>query len=248
MKKNVLITGGFKGIGKQISLEFLKNDYHVIATSRFVDSQDQSSSLFAPYDKNVTFYQLDITDEKQVKNTINKIIARFGKLDVLINNAGISLSNGLLSETETSDFNKMINTNILGTYYCMKYALQHMVECSHGSIVNIASITGLNGFPYSVLYGSTKHAIIGLTKGAAIEFADKDIKINAVAPGIIKTETLQKEINSGEFTEDSISSIHPMQKLGTTLDVAKGVYFLANENNSFITGHVLNIDGGYLSQ
>ena len=156
------------------------------------------------------------------------------------------MSNGLLSETETSDFNKMINTNILGTYYCMKYALQHMIECSHGSIVNIASITGLNGFPYSVLYGSTKHAIIGLTKGAAIEFADKDIKINAVAPGIIKTETLQKEINSGEFTEDSISSIHPMQKLGTTLDVAKGVYFLANENNSFITGHVLNIDGGYL--
>ncbi|MEJ7147009.1 SDR family oxidoreductase, partial [Staphylococcus capitis] len=86
----------------------------------------------------------------------------------------------------------------------------------------------------------TKHAVIGLTKGAAVEFADKGIKINAVAPGIIKTETLQKEIDSGEFSEDSISSIHPMQKLGTTLDVAKGIYFLANEDNNFITGHVLS--------
>lgn len=248
MKKNVLITGGFKGIGKQVALEFLKNDYHVCITSRYFEKEKRIPHLFSSYEENISFYQLDVTDEEQVNEIINKIVKKFGRLDVLVNNAGISLSDGLLTETKTTDFNKMINTNILGTYFCMKYALKHMQKVSCGAIVNISSITGLSGFPYSILYGSTKHAVIGLTKGAAVEFADKGIKINAVAPGIIKTETLQKEIDSGEFSEDSISSIHPMQKLGTTLDVAKGVYFLANEDNNFITGHVLSIDGGYLSQ
>lgn len=246
MRKNVLITGGLKGIGKQIALEFLENDYHVCITSRI--KEDKTINLFSPYEQNVTLYQLDVTEEEQARDIIDRIVKEFGQLDVLVNNAGISESNGLLSETKTSDFNNMINTNILGTYFCMKYALKHMQNIKAGSIVNIASITGVNGFPYSVLYGSTKHAVIGLTKGAAIEYADLGIKINAVAPGVIKTETLQEEIDSGEFTEETISSIHPMQKLGTTLDVAKGVYFLANESNAFITGHVLNIDGGFLAQ
>ncbi|WP_341637019.1 SDR family oxidoreductase [Staphylococcus casei] len=247
-EKNVLITGGSQGIGKQTAIEFLKNKYNVIITSRFEQKEKELIEFLKLYGSNVYFYKLDVTDENQVKNVISSITTKFGKLDILINNAGISLSNGLLTESNTSDFEKMIQTNILGSYYCMKHALVYMEKEKSGSIVNISSIAGLRGMPYSVLYGSTKSAIIGLTKGAAIEYAEKNIKINAVAPGIVKTEELQKEIATGEVIESTAATIHPTCTLGTTSDIARGIYFLANENNEFLTGHILNIDGGYTAQ
>lgn len=246
-KKTVLITGGTRGIGKETALEFLSNDFNVIITSRYT-KEDELKKIFPVNNENLYLYTLDVTKEEQVKAVIEKIISKFKSLDVLVNNAGISLSNGILTQSLTSDFEKMINTNILGTYYCMKYSLLHMEKEGKGSIINISSITGLRGIPYSVLYGSTKSAIIGLTKGSAIEYANSGIRINAVAPGIIKTEELQREFDTGEVDEEAISSFHPTQTLGQVKDVAKGVYFLADDSNSFLTGHILNIDGGYTAQ
>lgn len=247
-KKNVLITGGSQGIGKRTAIEFLENNYNVIITSRFDEKERLLTDFFQPYNSNIYFYSLDVTDENQVENVISKIIKKFGKIDTLVNNAGISLSSGLLTESKTSDFEKMIQTNILGTYYCMKHVLFHMKNQKNGSIVNVSSIAGLRGMPYSALYGSTKSAVIGLTKSAAIEYAEWNISINAIAPGIIKTEELQKEIDDGEVNENSAASIHPTCTLGSTTDIARGIYFLADTNNNFLTGHILNIDGGYTAQ
>ena len=248
MTKNVLITGGTQGIGEQTALEFAKNGYDVIVTSRNASKEKEVQDKFQNKGYKVTFYTLDVNKESQVKEVIESIVEKFGKLDVLVNNSGISLGNALLADTESEEFTKMLDTNVSGVYYGMKYAIKAMEKTGGGSIVNLASIAGLNGLQYSALYGATKHAVVGLTKGGAVDYADKGIRINAIAPGAIKTDILQNAIDSGTYDEASIAAIHPMKKLGDPTDIAKGIYFLADDNNPFLTGTILNIDGGYTAQ
>ncbi|MBJ6365074.1 SDR family NAD(P)-dependent oxidoreductase [Staphylococcus hominis] len=247
MSRTVLITGGCKNIGRQIAQVFAENNYNVIVTSR--NSNNKSIiTYFKKKNLEVSFYTLNVESEDEVVNTLKKIDNDIGKIDILINNAGISLGNSLLEDSKTEDFKSMINTNILGSYYCMKHVIPYMKKNRYGVIINIVSIAALRGIPYSTLYGSTKNAIIALTKGAAIENANNGIRVNAIAPGIIKTEFLNKEIqkSEGELNEEVIASIHPMNILGEERDVANTAYFIAN--SSFMTGTIVNLDGGYTAQ
>lgn len=142
----------------------------------------------------------------------------------------------------------MVKTNIMGVYYGMRYALLEMLKVGSGSIVNLASIAGLNGIPFAGEYGATKHAVVGMTKGAAIEYVTSGIRINAVAPGAILTDILKEAIESGAVTKETLEEIHPMKRLGTVEDIANGIYFLASDECPFMTGVVLPIDGGYTAQ
>lgn len=139
----------------------------------------------------------------------------------------------------------MLDTNVMGVYYGMKYAIIEMLKTGGGTIVNLASIAGLNGLYATAQYNASKHAVVGLTKGTAIDYAQQGIRINAVAPGAIKTDILKNAIASGTYDVSSIEAIHPMNRLGEVEDIAKAIYFLASDENTFMTGTILNIDGGY---
>ena len=245
MKKTVIITGGAIGIGKATALHFAKNGYNVVVTSRNKDNEKKVIEDFKQHGVDVTFYPLDVTKEEQVKNGIEKTVKKFGKLDCIVNNAGISLGNALLADTESGELKQMFDTNVMGVYYGMKYAIKEMEKSGGGTIVNLASIAGLNGIAYATQYAATKHAVVGLTKGAAIDYATKGIRVNAVAPGAIKTSIFQGAIDSGAYSEESIAAIHPMQRMGEVDDIAKAIYFLASDENKFITGSILTVDGGY---
>lgn len=245
MNKTVIITGGTTGIGKATAIHFAKNGYNVVVTSR---NADKETSVIADFKENgvdVTFFPLDVTQEKQVESVIQETVKKFGKLDSIVNNSGISLGNAILAETKSEELKQMFDTNVMGVYYGMKYAIIEMLKTGGGTIVNLASIAGLNGLYATAQYNASKHAVVGLTKGTAIDYAQQGIRINAVAPGAIKTDILKNAIASGTYDVSSIEAIHPMNRLGEVEDIAKAIYFLASDENTFMTGTILNIDGGY---
>lgn len=248
MKRTIIITGGTTGIGKATALHFAKNDWNVIITSR---SEEKGHAFVAEAHSEgleMTFFTLDVTNEQQFALVIEQSVAKFGKLDSIVNNSGISLAAAPLADTETEDFKQQIETNILGVYYGMKYAIRAMLKTGGGTIVNLASIAGINGLPYTAQYVATKHAVVGLTKATAQDYATQGIRINAVAPGAIKTDILRNAIEAGAYDEKSIAAIHPMNRMGEVEDIALAIYYLASPDNHFLTGTILNVDGGYSSK
>jgi len=245
MKKTVIITGGTTGIGKATAIKFAQNNFNVVVTSRNAAKETELIDEFKQQGLEVYFKVLDVTNEMQVKEVIEKTVAQFGKLDVIVNNSGISLGNAVLADTVSDELKQMLETNVMGVYYGMKYAIKEMLKTGGGAIVNLASIAGINGLYATAQYNASKHAVVGLTKGAAIDYAQKGIRINAVAPGAIKTDILKNAIVSGTYDVSSIEAIHPMNKLGEVEDIANGIFFLAAEENKFITGTILTVDGGY---
>lgn len=245
--KNVVITGGTKGIGKETAILFAENNYRVIATTRNGDQKDKLEEDFKQnHNVNVVVEQLDVCNEDDVKNLMHNVAEKYGKLDCVVNNAGIMIENVLLHLSSTKSFKKIIDTDILGVYYGMKYAISEMLKTGGGSIVNVASAAGLIGSKFACQYGAAKHAVVGLTKCAALDYAEENIRINAVAPGAIKTEIFKEAFKRGTYTEKSLASTHPMKRMGLPIEVARSILFLADEKNSFTTGTILSVDGGYI--
>ena len=245
-KKVVIITGGTKGIGKATSAEFAKNDYFVIATTRDIREKANLEKMFKDeYNVDVLIEELNVDIEDNVKHFIARIMDLYGRIDCLVNNAGIMIENLPLHETKTISFEKIIKTDLFGVYFCMKYAIVEMLKQGYGSIVNVASVAGLVGSYSSSLYTAAKHAVVGLTKCGALDYATKNIRINAVAPGCIKTKIFEDAFKRGVYTEDGLASMHPMKRMGMPEEVAKSILFLADEKNGFTTGTILSVDGGY---
>ena len=245
--KNVLITGGTKGIGKATAIEFANHGYRVIATTRNVKNKDEIEKTFKDNvsgDGVVVVEALNVNNEEDVKNLISGIVEKYGRLDCLVNNAGIMIENVPLHQTTTENFRKIIDTDLFGLYYGMKYAIIEMLKQGGGSIVNVASDAGLIGGYSSSLYTAAKHAVVGLTKCGALDYATQGIRVNAVAPGCIKTEIFEDAFKRGTYTEESLANLHPMQRMGLPKEVAKSIYFLADDENAFTTGTILTCDGG----
>ena len=139
----------------------------------------------------------------------------------------------------------MLQTNVMGLYLCMKFEIQQMLKTGGGSIVNLASIAGLNGIPYAGPYAATKHAVVGLTKSGALDYATHNIRINAVAPGAIRTDIIVRQLELGQYDEATVSEMHPMARMGNPEETARGIVWLLGDEASFVTGHILNIDGGF---
>ena len=162
-RKTVIITGGTTGIGKATAIKFSKNNYNVIITSRNSKKEIDIKNEFKDKGLVVDFKVLDVRNEEQVQTLIKETVAKYGKLDVMVNNSGISLGNAVLAETESEDLKQMLDTNVMGVYYGMKYAIKEMLKTNGGSIVNLASIAGLNGLYATAQYCASKHAVVGLT-------------------------------------------------------------------------------------
>ena len=247
--KIALVTGGASGIGKATSMQLASQGITVV----FSDYEEESANAAmaeinsaAANDAKVRFVQHDIRSETDVKKMIKGVVEEFGRLDFAVNNAGICSETLPLDQSDTEQCKVMIDTNILGTYYCMKHEISQMKEQGSGAIVNVASIVGLKGMKTVPAYSATKHAIVGLTKSAALDHATEGVRINAVAPGGVLTNmSLQAAARRGvDFDADAVGASHPMNRIGTAEEIAAGIAWLLSEKASFMTGHVMSMDGG----
>ena len=238
--KTALITGGTKGIGKAIALAFLERGYEVVLNY----GHDEMAALATQEEFNMLGYcpvllRADVSDEVQVKAMFKEFFSIYEKLDVLVNNAGISLIK-VIQDTTPHDWSKVFDVNVKGTYLCCREVVDKMVFAGGGSIVNVASIWGEVGASCEVAYSASKGAVIAFTKALAKELAPSQVRVNCVSPGVIDTE--MNSHLSGEEMEELITSI-PMERIGTPADVAEACVFLAE--SSYVTGEVLSVGGGF---
>lgn len=245
MKKTVLITGGTTGIGKCSAELFGKRGWNVAVTSRNAKRGEEFVKELEAQGIDAMYLQVNVDNEQEVAKAIDDVVARFGKMDCIVNNAGIAKGIEEMADTQTDDFKAMLETNVLGVYYGMKYAIRHYLATGGGSIVNLASIAGLNGIAHASTYCATKHAVVGLTKGAAVEYSSRGIRVNAVAPAACKTDIVRYAIDGGVYDEKSMGAMNPINRMGLPEEIATAIYFLASDDASFITGAILSDDGGY---
>lgn len=248
-----LITGGASGIGKATALKLVNQGTTVIITGRREDKGAEAVKhieAVATQSAKVHFIRNDVTNEKEVKALVEQIVSEFGRLDMAVNNAGISNETATISASDSTNFRAMLDTNVLGLYYCMKCEIAQMLKQGKGSIVNLASIAGLNGIPWAGAYAATKHAVTGITKSAALDYATQGVRINGIAPGAVKTDIIAAQLsgNDPNYNEAIISAMHPMNRLGRPEEIANGIAWLLSDEASFVTGHILAIDGGFTAK
>lgn len=243
-KKVALITGGARGIGKKIAEKFARNGYNIVINyvSEKTDVNKLESDLSQNGKVEVLCIKCDVTDFNSCQEMVKEAVDKFGKIDVLINNAGITKDN-LLMRMKEEDFDKVINVNLKGTFNMTKNVISYMMKKRRGRIVNISSVVGVSGNSGQANYAASKAGIIGFTKSVAKELASRNILANAVAPGFIETD--MTDVLS-ESVKESIYSQIPLKKMGKPEEVANAVYFLGSDENTYITGQVLNVDGGMI--
>jgi 3-oxoacyl-[acyl-carrier protein] reductase len=237
-----IVTGGAAGIGKKICECFLEEGASVYIFDVGKEAAEKTlDELRSAYGADKVFFEMvSVTDELQIEKALNRIVEDKGQIDILVNNAGITLDN-LILRMSLEDFRKVIDINLTGAFICSKYAVRHMVKNRSGKIINISSIVGVRGNAGQCNYSASKAGLIGLTKSLAKEVAGRNICVNAVAPGYIETEMTAKL--DSKIKEKLIGTI-PTGKLGMPGDVAKAVLFLASGDSDYVTGAVLNLDGG----
>ena len=246
MKQKVaIITGGATGIGKATALLLAREGIKVIISGRRKELGQQVVAEIQAQGGEAVFTVADVDKESDVRRMIECAVTQFGRLDMAVNNAGIANETKPIGESDPAKFQAMLQTNVMGLSLCMKYEIAQMLKSGDGSIVNLASIAGLNGMPYVGPYAATKHAVVGLTKSGALDYAPQNIRVNAVAPGAIKTDIITQQIALGQYDEPTVTAMHPMARMGTPDEIAQGIAWLLSDKASFVTGHVLNIDGGF---
>ena len=243
MNKTAIITGGATGIGSAISSLLCQNRYNVVVA--FNTSEEKAITLINSLNNggnNAIPFKVDVTDKSQVNNLFDTAIKTFGKVDLLVSNAGIAQQK-LFTDITENDWNNMLAVNLTGCFNCCQTATELMLKNHNGCIINISSMWGLVGASCEVHYSASKAGVIGLTKALAKELGPSGIRVNCIAPGVIKTDMLRgfSDIDLNELACET-----PLGRLGTPKDIAEAVLFLASENASFITGQVLSVDGGFI--
>ncbi len=237
--KVVIVTGGAQGIGKEIALQFAKEKATVIIFD-LNDAQLEETAKELNVHSRAQGFRVDVTNMAEVEINVNKIIDNFKRVDILINNAGITKDNLLLRLSE-NDWDKVIAVNLKGAFNCIKALSRHMLKARYGKIVNISSVIGIMGNAGQVNYAASKAGLIGVTKSLAKELGSRNITVNAVAPGYIKTAMTDKL--DDKIKEEMFKRI-PLGRFGEPSDVAKAVLFLASSDADYITSQVLVVDGG----
>jgi len=243
--KVALITGGASGIGKATALLLARQGVKVVISGRREALGQAVVREIKAEGFETAFVIGDVNSEASVRQQIEFAVNKYGRLDLAVNNAGIANETKTIGESDPAKFQAMVQTNVMGLYLCMKWEIEQMLKTGGGSIVNLASIAGLNGISYAGPYAATKHAVVGLTKSGALDYATRNIRINAVAPGAVKTDIIEQQLALGQFDEAYVSAMHPMARMGRPDEIANGIVWLLSDQASFVTGHILNIDGGF---
>ena len=246
-QKVALITGGGQGIGKAICFAMARKGIRVAVNDIKEDRAAEVVKQIGRDSGIASCFQADISDEDKIKSMVEKILDRFGRIDYLVNNAGISDQLIPVIEQDTDRWQKLIDVHLKGSYLCSKEVAKNMIKNNFGRIVNITSIAGLNAFPMRTAYSPAKSAIIMLTKVLAIEWASFNINVNAIAPGFIRTEMVGDFIRHGKMNEEEICNRIPLKRLGTSEEIAEIVLFLCSSASSYITGQTIVVDGGWVA-
>jgi len=241
--KVVLITGALTGIGRATALAFAREGASIVVSGRHDDDGQALVAELRALGAAAEYVRTDVRSDDDLKALVDKTVARFGRLDVAVNNAGTEGKPGPVTAQTTQTYAMTFDTNVLGTLLSMKHELRVMQPQGSGSIINLSSTMGSRGAPGASLYTASKHAVEGLTKSAALEGAAFGVRVNAVAPGPVETELLDRFTGSAERKAGLIAGV-PLKRAGRPEEIAQAIVFLASESASFITGQVIGANGG----
>ena len=242
--KIVIVTGAGSGIGKATAIHFAKHGATVVVSDRKSKSANKVVELIVKEGGTALQIEADVTNFEAVENLVAQTVKEFGRLDVIVNNAGIGPNLLRTHEATLQDWNQVIAVNQTGVFYCMKVALGQFLKQGGGNIINIASLAGLKASPNNISYSASKFAVVGMTKSAAMEYATKNIRVNAVCPGYTESALLDQLIAAKPEMDAVLKSVIPMKRYGKAEEIADAVVWLASENTKFITGQTLTLDGG----
>ncbi|MFY0640024.1 MAG: SDR family oxidoreductase [Bermanella sp.] len=243
--KVAMITGASAGIGKATAIAFAKNGAKVVVAD--INQQDGEAVVneITQAGGTAMFVPCDVTNDQQVMSLVDATLEAYGKLDIAFNNAGIEIEQSKLADGEESVFDKIMDVNVKGVWRCMKYQIPAMLKNGSGSIVNTASVAGLGAAPKMAIYSASKHAVIGLTKSAAVEYGKKGIRVNAVCPAVIDTEMFRRAAEADPRKAEFVAGMHPVGRIGKVEEIAEAVMYLCSGNSGFTTGIALPVDGGH---
>lgn len=242
--KVVLVTGGAAGIGRATAQAFAAEGLQVVVSDLDVAGGEATVQLIRDAGGEATFVRCDVASEADVKVLMERTLAAYGRLDYAFNNAGIEIEKGKLAEGSEAEFDAIMGVNVKGVWLCMKHQIPLILAQGGGAIVNTASVAGLGAAPKMSIYSASKHAVIGLTKSAAIEYAKKKLRVNAVCPAVIDTDMFRRAYESDPKKGEFAAAMHPVGRIGKVDEIAAAVLYLCSDNAAFTTGHALAVDGG----
>lgn len=249
--KVALVTGGAAGIGRATALAFARAGAKVLVADINAEGGQETVRLIRDAGGEAEFMQVDVTRDDQVAAMVQRAVELFGGLDYAFNNAGIEGTLAATHEYPEDAWQRVIDINLTSVWRCMKHEIPVMLERGGGAIVNTASILGLVGFANAPAYTASKHGVVGLTKAAAQEYAEKGIRINAVCPGFIETPMVMErgvQLGKDKAAYEQVAGLHPVNRLGKPEEIANAVLWLCSPEASFVTGYPLAVDGGYVSR
>ena len=243
--KVAVITGATSGIGWDAALRLAEEGVNLVLAGRRADKGEELATHLQKKGVKVIFKATDVTSEDSVKELFEVVEKTLGRLDFAFNNAGVESESASIEAFSTSDYHRVMDTNVLGTLLSMKYEVPMMKKSGGGSIVNTGSIAGLIGMPNFSVYIASKHALLGLTKAVALELARENIRVNAVSPAAVQTEMFDRFVGNNEEVKAGFANMHPMGRIGQPSEIASVVAFLFSGESSFMTGQSITVDGGY---
>lgn len=247
-QKVAIITGGNSGIGRATAVALARQGVNITIAARRPKEGEETVKLVKDAGSEGIFVKTDVTKEDDIRSLVEQSTKKFGRLDYAFNNAGIEESMTPLVDQRSDIFDRIINVNVKGVWLSMKYEIPEMIKSGGGSIVNMSSVAGVMGFPQMPIYIASKHAVLGLTKSAALEYARSGIRINAVAPGAVKTDMAKRVMEGNPQLSQTLTSMHPIGRTAEPEEIADVVSWLLSDKSTFVLGHTLLADGGIVSR
>ena len=246
--KVALVTGGGSGIGRATALAFARDGARVVIGNRNVQRGEETVSMIRAAGGTASFRRTDILVAADIEALVKHAVSEYGGLDLAFNNAGIEGEPRPLAEQTEANYDAVMDINVKGVWLSMKYEIPRILDQGGGAIVNCSSVAGVIGFPGIGIYSASKHAVIGLTKAAALEYSAQGIRVNAVNPAVIDTEMVDRLADGMNMKKDDLTTFHPIGRLGRVEEVAEAVLWLCSDKASFVIGHSLMVDGGFTAQ
>ncbi|ATB30753.1 SDR family oxidoreductase [Melittangium boletus] len=239
-----LVTGAAAGIGRATALAFAREGLKVVVSDVDVAGGEGTAARIRETGGEARFIRCDVTREAEVRALMEGVVAAYGRLDYAFNNAGIDIEKGKLADGSEAEFDAIMGVNVKGVWLCLKHEIPVMLAQGGGAIVNTASVAGLGGAPKMSIYAASKHAVIGLTKSVAVEYAKKNVRINAVCPAVIDTDMFRRAHEADPRKAQFAAAVHPIGRIGKVEEVAGAVLYLCSDAAGFTTGIALPVDGG----
>ena len=247
-QKVAIITGGNSGIGRATAVALARQGVNITIAARRPKEGEETVKLVKDAGSEGIFVKTDVTNEDDIRSLVERSTKKFGRLDYAFNNAGIEESMTPLVDQRSDIFDQIINVNVKGVWLSMKYEIPEMIKSGGGAIVNMSSVAGVMGFPQMPIYIASKHAVLGLTKSAALEYARSGIRINAVAPGAVNTDMAKRVVEGNPQLSQTLTSMHPIGRTAEPEEIADVVSWLLSDKSTFVLGHTLLVDGGIVSR